>query len=55
VAGHLPAALGRIPEAGEEFDIDGTRVEIEAVEGGVITSVIFGHRAGAHAHERDVK
>jgi len=55
VASHLAAALGRIPEAGEEFEIDGTRVEIEAVEGGAITSVIFGHRAGAHAHERDVK
>ncbi len=55
VAGHLAGALRRIPEAGEEFEIDGTRVEIEAVEGGAITSVIFGHRAGAHAHERDVK
>ena len=55
VGGHLAAALGRIPEAGEEFDIDGTRVEIESVEGGAITSVIFGHRTGAHAHERAVK
>jgi CBS domain containing-hemolysin-like protein len=47
VAEHLAAALGRMPEAGEEFDIDGTRVEIEAVEGEAITSVIFGDRAGS--------
>ena len=45
IGSHLARALTRLPEAGEEFDIDGTRVEIEAVEGGAITSAIFGNRA----------
>jgi putative hemolysin len=47
IGSHLARALTRLPEAGEEFDIDGTRVEIEAVEGGAITSVIFGNRASS--------
>lgn len=47
IGSHLALALARLPEPGEEFDIDGTRVEIEAVEGGAITSVIFGHRASS--------
>ena len=45
IGSHLALALARLPEPGEEFDIDGTRVEIEAVEGGAITSVIFGNSA----------
>jgi putative hemolysin len=47
IGSHLALAIGRLPEPGEEFDIDGTRVEIEAVEGGAITSVIFGNRASS--------
>jgi len=47
IGSHLARALARLPEPGEEFDIDGTSVEIEAVEGGAITSVIFGHRASS--------
>jgi putative hemolysin len=47
IGSHLARALARLPEPGEEFDVDGTRVEIEAVEGGAITSVIFGNRASS--------
>lgn len=51
IGSHLALALARLPEPGEEFDIDGTRVEIEAVEGGAITSVIFGNRASSDDNE----
>lgn len=44
VARHLAAAIGRIPEPGEEFDVEGTHLEVEAVEGEAITSVIVGNR-----------
>lgn len=47
VGAHLATVLGGVPEAGEEFDIDGAHVEIEAVEGDAIASVIVGDRAGA--------
>jgi CBS domain containing-hemolysin-like protein len=47
VGAHLATVLGGIPEAGEEFDIDGAHVEIEAVEGDAIASVIVGQRAGS--------
>ena len=47
VAGHLLAALGDLPEPGHEFVVDGTPVEIEAVEAGAIASVIVGHRSGS--------
>ncbi len=46
VAVYLAHAIGRTAEPGEEFDIDGAHVEIEGVEGDVITSVIFGERPG---------
>jgi CBS domain containing-hemolysin-like protein len=44
LAEHIASVLGRLPEAGEELDIEGTHVEIEAVEAGAITSVIVGER-----------
>jgi putative hemolysin len=45
VGARLAAVLGRIPEPGEELVFDGTPVEIEAVEGATIASVIVGERA----------
>lgn len=45
VAGHLLTSLGVLPEPGQEFVIDGTPVEVEAVEAGAIASVIVGRRS----------
>jgi CBS domain containing-hemolysin-like protein len=55
VAEHIAAVLGRVPEAAEQFDIEGTQVEIEAVEGGVITSVIVGERPRPDEDEKDAE
>src|SRR3954463_6694874 len=46
VGDRIVAALGRVPEAGEEIDVDGLHVEVEAVEGGAVVSVIVGDRPG---------
>lgn len=40
VAGHITAALERIPEPGEQVLIDGLEVEIEALDGPAIRSVL---------------
>jgi putative hemolysin len=40
------AGLGHVPEPGEEIDVDGLHVEVEAVESGVVVSVIVGDRPG---------
>ena len=48
VAGHLLRVLGVLPEPGQEFVIDGTPVEVEAVEGGAIASVIVGRRSDSN-------
>jgi CBS domain containing-hemolysin-like protein len=45
VGGHVLERLQRVPEPGEEVEIDGVHVEIEAVDdGGTVTSVIVGER-----------
>jgi putative hemolysin len=45
VGGHVLERLERVPEPGEEVEIDGVHVEIESVdEGGAVTSVIIGER-----------
>lgn len=49
VGAHLAAVLGHVPEAGEEFDIGTTHVEIEAVEEQAIASIIIGRRAATDA------
>jgi CBS domain containing-hemolysin-like protein len=49
LGGFVSTTLGRIPEPGEEVVIEGTPVEIEAVEGGAIASVIVGARAVSDA------
>jgi CBS domain containing-hemolysin-like protein len=46
VGDRIVAALGRVPEAGEETDVDGLHVEVEAVESGAVVSVIVGDRPG---------
>lgn len=40
----ITIVLGRVPEPGEEVEIDGIPVEVEALEGDAITSVIVGER-----------
>ncbi len=40
------AALGHVPEPGEELDVDGLHVEIEAVENNAVVFVIVGDRPG---------
>jgi putative hemolysin len=44
VGGHVLERLNRVPEPGEEMVIDDVHVEIEAVDGGAVTSVIVGAR-----------
>ena len=44
VGAYIAAALGRVPEPGEELIVLDTPVEIEAVEEGTIASVIVGRR-----------
>jgi hypothetical protein len=41
----VATAAGRPVEQGERLDVEGTDVEIESVEAGVITSVIVSSRA----------
>jgi CBS domain containing-hemolysin-like protein len=51
VGGRVVEALRRVPEPGEEIDIDGTHVEVEAVDGGAVTSVIVGQRPAPEGEE----
>ena len=44
VGEQITAVLGRVPEPGEEVKIDGIAVEVEALEGDAIASVIVGER-----------
>ena len=44
IAEQITTVLGRVPEPGEEVEIDGIPVEVEALEGDAITSVIVGER-----------
>jgi magnesium and cobalt exporter, CNNM family len=46
VGEQITTVIGRLPEPGEEFDIDGVHVEVEAVDAGAIASVIVGDRPG---------
>jgi CBS domain containing-hemolysin-like protein len=46
VADRVTAALGHVPESGEELEVDGLHLEVEAVEGGAVVSVIVGDRPG---------
>jgi magnesium and cobalt exporter, CNNM family len=42
----ITVALGRTPEPGDELDLHGLHVEVEAVEGSAVVSVIVGDRPG---------
>jgi putative hemolysin len=44
VGAHILQALQRVPEPGEGVVVDGLHVEIEAVDGDAVTSVIVGGR-----------
>jgi len=46
VGDRVIAETGHVPEPGEEIDLDGLHVEVEAVESGVVASVIVGDRPG---------
>jgi magnesium and cobalt exporter, CNNM family len=46
VGDRLIAETGHVPEPGEEIDLDGLHVEVEAVESGAVASVIVGDRPG---------
>jgi putative hemolysin len=46
VADYVADTLGRVPAAGEEFDVDGVHVEVEALDADVIASIIVGDRPG---------
>jgi CBS domain containing-hemolysin-like protein len=50
---YIRRALKRVPEPGEEFDLEGTPLEIEVVEGGAIMSVIAGTRRHADADREE--
>jgi CBS domain containing-hemolysin-like protein len=41
---YVRRVLKRLPEPGEEVDLEGTHIEIEVVEGGAVMSVIAGRR-----------
>ena len=51
VGGRVVEALKRVPEAGEVAEVGGTHVEVEAVDGGAVTSVIIGERPTAEGDE----
>ncbi len=40
VGGHVLSALGRIPAPGETLDVDGVAVEVEAMDGSAVTSIL---------------
>jgi magnesium and cobalt exporter, CNNM family len=44
VGEQITKVLGRVPEPGEEVDVDGIHVEVEALDGDAIASVIVGER-----------
>jgi magnesium and cobalt exporter, CNNM family len=52
VGGAVADALGRVPETGERMEIEGVEIEIEAVEGGAVMTVIVGPRRPAHEERR---
>ena len=44
---YIRRVLRRLPDPGEEMDLEGTHIEIEVVEGGAVMSVIAGARSEA--------
>jgi putative hemolysin len=52
---YIRGVLKRVPEPGEEIDLEGTHLEIEVVEGGTVMSVIAGTRPQIGAGTREEK
>lgn len=52
IGAYVRRVLKRMPEPGEELDLEGTHVEIEVVEGGAVASIIVGTRPHADGDER---
>jgi CBS domain containing-hemolysin-like protein len=52
---YIRGVLKRVPEPGEEIDLEGTHLEIEVVEGGTVMSVIAGTRPQIDAGTREEK
>jgi putative hemolysin len=46
VGDRVIASVGHVPESGDEIDVDDLHMEIEAVEGSAVVSVIVGDRPG---------
>jgi CBS domain containing-hemolysin-like protein len=51
VGAYIIESLQRVPEPGEQVVVDGIPVEIEAEDGGIITSVIIGERPRVNEDE----
>jgi CBS domain containing-hemolysin-like protein len=52
---YIRRVLKRLPDPGEEIDLEGTHLEIEVVEGGTVMSVIAGTRPGVEADKHEEK
>jgi putative hemolysin len=52
---YIRRVLKRVPDPGEELDLEGTHLEIEVVEGGTVMSVIAGTRPQIEADAREEK
>ena len=52
---YIRRVLKRLPEPGEEIELEGTRIEIEVVEGGAVASVIAGRRPQAGDDGRETR
>ncbi len=50
---YIRRVLGRLPEPGEEIDVEGTHLEVEVIEGGAIMTVIAGRRPEAEPAGRE--
>jgi putative hemolysin len=53
IGAHIVASLGRVPEPGEEVEVDGLAIEIEVVEGANVASVIVGTATEPGSREAD--
>lgn len=52
VGGAVTRHLGRLPEPGEEVRVDGLSIEVEAIEGNTVTSIIVGAKDDGAETER---
>ena len=52
---YIRRALNRVPDPGEEIDLEGTPLEIEVVESGAVMSVIAGTKPQAEADAQEEK